>query len=857
MMSNSNHCGAERSSGLRAWVRGLALAFTVAAVGACGSGNHAPRKSNSSDPGTDGGAGGSPSQLSCATPNDGCACDTEGEIVDCGQVERRSASYVACSLGKRKCTGGTWGVCVGDGVSKNIQTWTPSGRWLGLGSLTACVNNPCDPFCMNYIDDAKGLDGGSKLTAREGGLTLVEGTLQPGQSTCTGLAVAPTPQTITVTSVSPLVTVPPALQFTTQLLPVACARSNVPATWTDSNSDNTAIDSTGLFQVYGAVASSVQLTAYVGTWQASAVANVVVNALDVSNAPLGAPALFLVPGVVPDSVTFLYPYANTVFPRGIAAPVIQWDNGGTNADSVEISLRYPATGVPTFQWSEIIPESSPPKATIAQAAWAGLDYTAAGQDALLVIQRVVLGVARAETTRKIHFSTTPLRGQIYYTEYARAASSPAPSPPIGGSVASGTCSNANVGALIRSLDPGSNTPPVNPFNSVAPGGCPVCHSVSAQGTKFITSNRGWGPGGGVSVINPDSTFTLISDAPGPPNPGQDSRGFAWGGVTPDGKYVLQGDNIWGNTKQDGFTTGAGYRLSGGNGQGLQGDYFNNQNLTGTPVLSQIDQTINFNYGTGSPDPSVFSDHFSVRWTGQVQPYATETYTFETESDEGVRLWVNGVQLINSWADQTDAKLSGTIALVKGHKYDIKLEYYDDTGPALAILRWSGASTPYSVIPETQLYPPPQPPTTNGLTGYYFSNLFLTAPPTLTRVDKTVNFDWGSGAPDSTMPSTNFTIRWLGTVQPVFSETYTFAFSTDDGARLWVNNVQLINNWVLQGSPGACPTSAQYSGSITLTAGVKYAIKAEYYQATGGDSAKLYWSSPSTPCAIVPNNRLFQ
>ena len=61
----------------------------------------------------------------CATPNEGCSCETYGAVIDCGQVHRQSGSYVSCSLGKRTCVDGRWGACVGDRISGEISTARP------------------------------------------------------------------------------------------------------------------------------------------------------------------------------------------------------------------------------------------------------------------------------------------------------------------------------------------------------------------------------------------------------------------------------------------------------------------------------------------------------------------------------------------------------------------------------------------------------------------------------------------------------------------------------------------------------------------------------------------------------------
>ena len=138
--------------------------------------------------------------------------------------------------------------------------------------------------------------------------------------------------------------------------------------------------------------------------------------------------------------------------------------------------------------------------------------------------------------------------------------------------------------------------------------------------------------------------------------------------------------------------------------GLKGDYYNNMDFTGF-VLSRVDPGVNFDWGNGSPDPSIGADTFSVRWTGQIQPLFSETYTFYTLSDDGVRLWVNGAQLVNNWTDHAPTENSGTIALSAGVRYSIQMEYYENGGGASAALSWSSPSQLKGIIPANQLFPP--------------------------------------------------------------------------------------------------------------------------------------------------------
>jgi hypothetical protein len=105
----------------------------------------------------------------------------------------------------------------------------------------------------------------------------------------------------------------------------------------------------------------------------------------------------------------------------------------------------------------------------------------------------------------------------------------------------------------------------------------------------------------------------------------------------------------------------------------------------------VDPIINFDWGTGSPDPIVPNDGFSVRWTGQVVPTYSETYTFYTRTDDGARLWVNGALLLDHWVNQGPTEWSGTISLSAGTPASVVFEYFENAGGAVAQLSWSSAS----------------------------------------------------------------------------------------------------------------------------------------------------------------------
>jgi uncharacterized delta-60 repeat protein len=147
----------------------------------------------------------------------------------------------------------------------------------------------------------------------------------------------------------------------------------------------------------------------------------------------------------------------------------------------------------------------------------------------------------------------------------------------------------------------------------------------------------------------------------------------------------------------------------GDGTGLLGAYYSDRlDFTGLPTLTRIDPTVNFDWGYGPPDPLISTDLFTVRWTGQVQAPDSQTYTFYTRTDDGVRLWVNGQKVIDKWVDQPATEWSGTIALNAGQIYPIVIEYYDIMEVALAVLSWSSPTQLKAVIPQSQLYPATPP-----------------------------------------------------------------------------------------------------------------------------------------------------
>ena len=139
------------------------------------------------------------------------------------------------------------------------------------------------------------------------------------------------------------------------------------------------------------------------------------------------------------------------------------------------------------------------------------------------------------------------------------------------------------------------------------------------------------------------------------------------------------------------------------GTGLAASYFNNTTLTGSPVLQRV-ESVNFAW-SGSPGAGVNADNFSVRWTGFVEAPLSGTFKFQTRSNAGVRLWINGNLVIDNWtAHGTTDDVTGNIAMTKNQRYSVTLEMYDTGGSAAAKFNWlRPGQTTFASVTATRLY----------------------------------------------------------------------------------------------------------------------------------------------------------
>jgi beta-glucosidase len=127
-------------------------------------------------------------------------------------------------------------------------------------------------------------------------------------------------------------------------------------------------------------------------------------------------------------------------------------------------------------------------------------------------------------------------------------------------------------------------------------------------------------------------------------------------------------------------------VEGTNKTGMRGEYFDNMNLHGKPILTRIDSMVNFNFGTGSPAPGVPVDHFSIRWKGKIIPPDT-IHNVGISTDDGGRLSIDGKLLIDDWRDHAEEPHSAQVELIPGKAYEVEFDNYDNALGAAARLTW--------------------------------------------------------------------------------------------------------------------------------------------------------------------------
>lgn len=239
------------------------------------------------------------------------------------------------------------------------------------------------------------------------------------------------------------------------------------------------------------------------------------------------------------------------------------------------------------------------------------------------------------------------------------------------------------------------------------------------------------------------------------------------------------------------------------GTNWTGTYFNNRDLAGAPVFTRIDPAVVFNWGPNSPGPGIGVQNWSVRWES-VQFLSAGTYRLMVTSDDGVRVFVNGALIINEWRDQAPSTFVRDINVAAGITA-FRIEYYQGVGDASITFTYTFQQT-----------------ATTSWTAQYFNNPSLAGAPVLTRQEATINNFWGLGSPDLFLiPADRFGARFSATF-PFNAAVYRFIVAADDGVRLYIDDLLVIDQW------RSVSSALAYSIDVPLSAGL-HTIRLEYFE----------------------------
>lgn len=245
----------------------------------------------------------------------------------------------------------------------------------------------------------------------------------------------------------------------------------------------------------------------------------------------------------------------------------------------------------------------------------------------------------------------------------------------------------------------------------------------------------------------------------------------------------------------------------------RGEYYDNQELKGDPVLVRNDKNIDFDWKRGAPADELPTDHFSARWTRTLK-FDRSLYRFHLKMDDGASLWIDDRLVIDEWRLGSDRDVTLDVHLTEG-EHDIKLEYFERTGVADVKLWWEKATLPAG----------------KGWRAMYWFNRTLSSSFAIVENVELIDFDWGSGFPALGISSDLFSARWHR--KAAFDPgKYRLFAQADDGVRVYVDDLLVLDEWHDSG------------GDIIYTADVildgDHIIRVEYFERRGNAKIEFWW-----------------
>jgi uncharacterized protein with LGFP repeats/pimeloyl-ACP methyl ester carboxylesterase len=251
---------------------------------------------------------------------------------------------------------------------------------------------------------------------------------------------------------------------------------------------------------------------------------------------------------------------------------------------------------------------------------------------------------------------------------------------------------------------------------------------------------------------------------------------------------------------------------------------------------------------------ISSDNFSDRWSTTRYFDEPGVYEFDTQADDGIRVWVDDRLVIDKWQDQPFATNKALVSLDKGH-HRVRVEHYENKGSSALEVDWKKvAGQPNS---RYRLYEGDNDSANHSdwfepWTAEYFNNRNLEGAPVVNRLEDNAtsgwkggfDLDWRDGSPDPKVSSDNFSSR-LTSHRYFPAGTYKFKLQGDDGLRFFINGENILDRWDET-------TFAPREVEVTLSEGI-HNLVVEHSEEEGLAYANLDWErlSDSSSHAIAP------
>lgn len=273
----------------------------------------------------------------------------------------------------------------------------------------------------------------------------------------------------------------------------------------------------------------------------------------------------------------------------------------------------------------------------------------------------------------------------------------------------------------------------------------------------------------------------------------------------------------------------------------------------TPVKTGSSSNIDLNVR-----PAGIDDSFAFVWEGYINIPAPGNYTFETNSDDGSKFYLNtgyafgSAALVNNDGIHAMQSVTGTVNIPAAGIYPVTITFFQNDGAEGMKAYWSGPGFARQQIPDAAFTSAATMPLIGGLNYKYYEGDFNALPDfsalTPIKTGSTANADIGIRTPGV---NDHFAFTWDGYITLPIAGDYTFETISDDGSKVYFNMPYAVNGNSTVNNDGVhAPMSA--TGSATVTAAGTYPVSITYFEKDGGEIMQLYWSGPGISRQVIPD-----